>query len=385
MPVAYMHFGGHDLTRPMLMDPGTCAVDPSEYGSLGRVNTYVLASGDVAGTRFLYDKCEDGCIGISAWTEPNLACVGCGAGVAWRTDACGGWQATRLDPSAVCSVSVSVPERSALATAATPGIVPFAWEAASVGFLGAGPGDGSFERDRLLWYERVVACIARLLAASAGGPVLAVGPTARLLASMCASTLEGAGHQGAFQRVEHVRAAGDLGVRRLLAPAEGQEAIRTLSLWSAEASPAPMIRAATWLRDRISQLGVPAPTIALNSVVPVAADASDPTAEDGIRTIRDGWTVNLVPMDEPVWRYLSRVGGADRLLAGTRWHGRGVREEFYRDDLPYGDLIPLDATDIVYRFESMAFYQLARLLAQQPQSTEPWLATVIDKLLHPYR
>lgn len=89
----------HHVNPPRL-EPGTYAVDPAEYGRDRVTGTFVLSPGDVRGTRFVHDLVLIGCWSLAGGI-PCLACEGCGALVAARTDDCRVAQETRLYPSAV--------------------------------------------------------------------------------------------------------------------------------------------------------------------------------------------------------------------------------------------------------------------------------------------
>jgi len=86
--------------NPPLLDPGTYAIDEAAYGRDEVVGTFVLAPGDVCGTRFVQDLVLTGCWSLVGWS-PCVACERCGALVASRTDDCNVAQETRLYPSMV--------------------------------------------------------------------------------------------------------------------------------------------------------------------------------------------------------------------------------------------------------------------------------------------
>lgn len=92
----------HHVNPPRL-SPGTFAVDPVPHGPDRETGTFVMSPGDVRGTRFVHDLVDIGCWSLVGW-DPCLACDGCGALVASRTDDCHVAQETRFFPSVVARV-----------------------------------------------------------------------------------------------------------------------------------------------------------------------------------------------------------------------------------------------------------------------------------------
>lgn len=90
----------HHHVNPPLLDPGTYVIDEAGYGHDQVVGTFVLSPGDVRGTRFVHDLVHTGCWSLVGW-NPCVACEGCGALVASRTDDCGVAQETRCYPAMV--------------------------------------------------------------------------------------------------------------------------------------------------------------------------------------------------------------------------------------------------------------------------------------------
>ncbi|ABP53975.1 hypothetical protein Strop_1509 [Salinispora tropica CNB-440] len=90
----------HHHVNPPLLDPGTYVIDEAGYGHDQVVGTFVLSPGDVRGTRFVHDLVHTGCWSLVGW-NPCVACEGCGALVASRTDDCGVAQETRFYPAMV--------------------------------------------------------------------------------------------------------------------------------------------------------------------------------------------------------------------------------------------------------------------------------------------
>ncbi|GGX08899.1 hypothetical protein GCM10010297_32990 [Streptomyces malachitofuscus] len=118
---------GNGVQLPVLMEAGTFAVDPDPWGgpwrlwdevepgeaeargiyapvhalSDGTAGAYVIAPGDVRGTRLILEKRDGACCGLDGADGPNLACEACGLPVATRVDDCSLWQAVRLGSDAV--------------------------------------------------------------------------------------------------------------------------------------------------------------------------------------------------------------------------------------------------------------------------------------------
>jgi len=90
----------HHHVNPPRLEPGSYAVDPAPHGRDQVVGTFVLSPGDVRGTRFVHDLVEVGCWSLTGW-HACMACEGCDALVASRTDDCNVAQETRLYPSMV--------------------------------------------------------------------------------------------------------------------------------------------------------------------------------------------------------------------------------------------------------------------------------------------
>jgi hypothetical protein len=112
---------------PVLMEPGTFAVDPERWGppwrrweeldpgeaeargvyapvhalSDGAPGAVVIAPGDVRGTRLMPEMSGGACCGLDGRDGPNMACLGCGLAVATRIDDCSLWQAVWLAPESV--------------------------------------------------------------------------------------------------------------------------------------------------------------------------------------------------------------------------------------------------------------------------------------------
>ncbi|MFF4948190.1 hypothetical protein [Streptomyces chattanoogensis] len=176
---------GNGVLLPVLMEPGTYAVDPkpagppwrrwSEVGaeeaaaqgvfapvyavSFGPPGAIVVAPGDTRGTVLIPDRCGGYCCGLDGSDGPNLACAQCGRAVATRIDDCSLWQAVWFEPLAVRRLADEDPDdRTA------------DWEVLAQQRQGLPPVDPSGAWSRQ-WEAAVGAALAHLLAASAGAPV----------------------------------------------------------------------------------------------------------------------------------------------------------------------------------------------------------------------
>ncbi|WP_129307601.1 hypothetical protein [Streptomyces sp. L2] len=133
LPVHARQTYGNGLQLPVLMEPGTFAVDPEPSGppwrtweeagpdeaaargvyapvhslSYGPPGSVVIAPGDVRGTLLVPEKSGTACCGLAGADGPNMICEACGLAVATRIDDCSAWQAVWLDPGAVHRVPVA--------------------------------------------------------------------------------------------------------------------------------------------------------------------------------------------------------------------------------------------------------------------------------------
>lgn len=118
---------GNGIQLPVLMEPGTFAVDPEPWGppwrrweeipaqeaaargvyapvhalSDGAPGAVVIAPGDTRNTLLIPEKRGGACCGMDGADGPNMACEACGLPVASRIDDCSLWQAVWLAPDAV--------------------------------------------------------------------------------------------------------------------------------------------------------------------------------------------------------------------------------------------------------------------------------------------
>ncbi|TJZ54367.1 hypothetical protein FCH28_14590 [Streptomyces piniterrae] len=182
LPVHTHQKWGNGVLLPVLMDPGTYAVDPepsgppwrrwSEVGadeaaargvfapvyglSYGAPGAIVMAPGDTRGTVLIPERCGGFCCGLDGRDGPNLACEQCGRAVATRIDDCSLWQTVWFAPDAVRGLHTDEP--AGWTTAALPER------------QGPPPADQS-GRWSPQWEAAVGAGLAYLLAASSGTPV----------------------------------------------------------------------------------------------------------------------------------------------------------------------------------------------------------------------
>ncbi|MFI8952870.1 hypothetical protein ACIGO6_41300 [Streptomyces sp. NPDC053750] len=125
-PHAHQRYG-NGVQLPVLMEPGTFAVEPELWGppwrrgedadpsqmtapgihasvdrhSDGAPGSVVIAPGDTRGTMLIPEKSSGHCCGLDGADGPNMACEACGLPVASRIDDCSLWQAVWLAPNAV--------------------------------------------------------------------------------------------------------------------------------------------------------------------------------------------------------------------------------------------------------------------------------------------
>ncbi|MDT9690158.1 hypothetical protein Q5762_17795 [Streptomyces sp. P9(2023)] len=176
---------GNGVLLPVLMEPGTYAVEPEPYGppwrtwsdvgeeeaaargvfapvhalSYGDRGAIVVAPGDTRGTVLIPERCGGYCCGLDGGDGPNLACEQCGRAVATRVDDCSLWQAVWFAPHAVRRLGDDAPAGRDLG-----------WEVLARPGWGAPPVDLSGVWSRR-WEAVVGAGLAHLVAASGGTPV----------------------------------------------------------------------------------------------------------------------------------------------------------------------------------------------------------------------
>ncbi|MFG2960404.1 hypothetical protein ACGF5O_42630 [Streptomyces sp. NPDC048291] len=193
---AHQHYG-NGIQLPVLMEPGTFAVDPDPWGppwrpwdeitpgeaeargihapvltlSGGAPGATVVAPGDTRGTRLIPGKDSGYCCGLDGADGPNMACEACGLAVATRIDDCSLWQAVWLAPDAVRRRRVEGAGAAALTWTellaedrSTPPYEPIAtW--------GGRFGSDHFWSWSPRWEAAAGRALAHLLAASEGRPV----------------------------------------------------------------------------------------------------------------------------------------------------------------------------------------------------------------------
>jgi hypothetical protein len=293
--------------RSLLMEAGTYAVDPHESYDFPDVRgTYLLAPGDVHGTRFVIENCGDGCIGFAPERGGNLACAACGTMVGSRMDACGAWQFTRLLPVAVRRIRVG----DAAVDPASCDLAQFAWQNTYRDTFGEGPGEsGEDPRADALWREAVIVCLVKATGKAIRGAhvdagtgdhdlVVFVGAQSAALSLLAGVLLD-------RERVRHVD-----DVDRLR-PSLSELADAAVTLVSLE---------------RSARL-VTAQARRLPSAVAVNVRPDDVPPSQGPQTL-----VREVALDGAIWRFLVRAAGVDRTMSGTRWRKAGLAAATYRDD-----------------------------------------------------
>ncbi|MGW4054667.1 hypothetical protein ACWENA_27975 [Streptomyces sp. NPDC004779] len=197
LPVHAHQKYGNGIQLPVLMEPGTFAVDPEPWGppwrtweevppdeatargihapvhalSGGAAGAIVIAPGDARGTLLIPENRGGYCCGLDGADGPNMACEACGLPVASRIDDCSLWQAVWLAPDAVrrlpvdgASAPLSWPEVLAEGKA-TPPVEPITarWESP--------PGRNHWWSWSPRWEAAAGQALAHLLAASEGRPV----------------------------------------------------------------------------------------------------------------------------------------------------------------------------------------------------------------------
>ncbi|MFJ6099672.1 hypothetical protein ACIQHY_01485 [Streptomyces sp. NPDC092359] len=198
LPVHARQKYGNGTRLPVLMEPGTFAVDPEPSGppwrsweelrpgeaaarglhapvrqlSDGPPGAVLIAPGDALGTVLVPERCGGNCCGIDGTDGPNMACGACGLPVATRIDECSLWQVVRLVPDAV----TSAPSHTANGDGADA--APLSWAEALRQEEGTPPvepvtlwgGDHMWSWSPR-WEAAAGRALAHLLAASGGRPV----------------------------------------------------------------------------------------------------------------------------------------------------------------------------------------------------------------------
>lgn len=204
LPVHAHQSYGNGVQLPVLMEPGTFAVDPEPFGppwrtwdeigpevaaargiyapvralSDGAPGASAVAPGDNRGTRLLPEKSGGACCGLDGADGPNMVCEACGLPVASRIDDCSLWQVVWLAPKAVRRRRVSTTEAprtwaEVVETGrSTPPVEP-------IGRWGMPLGTYHYWSWSPQWAAAAGRALAHLLAASAGGPVTVPSGLAR--------------------------------------------------------------------------------------------------------------------------------------------------------------------------------------------------------------
>ncbi|MEV5597132.1 hypothetical protein [Streptomyces sp. NPDC052496] len=200
LPVHAHQKYGNGLQLPVLMEPGTFAVDPEPWGppwrtwdeippdeaaargvhapvhtlSDGAPGAIVIAPGDARGAVLVPENRGGGyCCGLDGAGGPNMACAQCALPVASRIDDCSLWQAIWLAPNAVRRLPVDGAEAAPCSWTellaegeGTPPFEPIArWGAR------AGHGSTAFWSWSPRWEAAAGRALAHLLVASEGRPV----------------------------------------------------------------------------------------------------------------------------------------------------------------------------------------------------------------------
>ncbi|WP_327351801.1 hypothetical protein [Streptomyces sp. NBC_01304] len=196
LPVHAHQKFGNGLQLPVLMEPGTFAVEPEPWGppwrrwaeldpdeaesrgiyapvwglSDGAPGAIVTAPGDTRNTVLIPDRRGGACCGMDGGDGPNMACAACGLPVATRIDDCSLWQAVWLAPDAVHQRPVDTADDAAMSWAElmaegkrTP---PF--EPITNSWGGSRLGSDRCWKWSPLWEAAAGRALAHLLAASEG-------------------------------------------------------------------------------------------------------------------------------------------------------------------------------------------------------------------------
>ncbi|MFE3247203.1 hypothetical protein [Streptomyces sp. NPDC059209] len=197
LPVHARQKYGNGAQLPLLMEPGTFAVDPDPWGGPWRMwdeidpgeaeargiyapvyalsdsapGASVIAPGDIRGTRLIPEKLGGACCGLDGADGPNMDCEACGLPVATRVDDCSLWQAIRLSPDAVRRVPADGihPVHRSWAELAEKGqaIPPFE----PIATWGGPSGSNHYWSWSPRWEAAAGQALAHLLIASQGEPV----------------------------------------------------------------------------------------------------------------------------------------------------------------------------------------------------------------------
>lgn len=132
---------------------------------------FVIAPGDVRGTRMIPEMSGGACCGLDGADGPNMACETCDLPVATRIDDCSLWQAVRLSPDVVHRVLVEGVHPAPLSWAdliekgeSTPPLEP-------ISTWGGRSGTSHYWSWSPQWEAAAGHALAHLLAASEGRPV----------------------------------------------------------------------------------------------------------------------------------------------------------------------------------------------------------------------
>ncbi|MET4926928.1 hypothetical protein P3L51_32020 [Streptomyces sp. PSRA5] len=199
LPVHARQSYGNGAQLPVLMEPGTFAVDPEPWGlprrmwedvdpdeaaargiyapvhslSDGVAGAIATAPGDTRGTLLIPENGSGACCGLGGGAGPNMVCEECGLPVATRVDDCSQWQVVWLAPNAVSRRPVEgtdtddTPHSWAELMAAGKRTPPFE----SIPRWGDRPGAYDFCSWSPQWEAAAGRALAHLLVASRGGPV----------------------------------------------------------------------------------------------------------------------------------------------------------------------------------------------------------------------
>ncbi|MEE1831449.1 hypothetical protein [Streptomyces sp. SP17KL33] len=366
LPVHAHQKYGNGMQLPVLMEPGTFAVEtepsgppwrrweeidpdepaargihaPVEFLSDGPPGAVVIAPGDVRATRLIPEKAGGYCCGLDGADGPNMACEACGLPVASRIDDCSLWQAVWLAPNAVHRrrVGDAVPPLSWSELMETPLITP---PSEPIATWGGRAGTTHWWSWSPQWEAAAGRALAHLLAASERRPVAVPdGPTAEVFRRALDALLPAGPPELRAALAGPGRPAADTDADLLLVPVHPQ----TGELWT------PLSE-----NGRSSGTGTP------SSGSSGAAAAPTPVAPAD----------RSVPLPFGVWRWLAFPEPSPPVPTSSGRHAELLR------DYP-AEPRPLHP----FRIDSGVFrHTLVRL----PAARSPWLREILADLIHHMR
>lgn len=331
LPVHAHQQYGNGLQLPVLMEPGTFAVEPEPWGppwrrweeigpdeaaargvhapvhglSDGAPGAIVIAPGDTRGVVLIPERRGGACCGLAAGDGPNTACAACGLPVASRIDDCSLWQAMWLAPDAVRRIPVEGTDAGPLSWAELmakgKGVSPFE------PITGWGSPSGASERWSWSpqWVAAAGSALAHLLAASEGRAVAVPDGLAARMFQRPLDALLPAGPAGRAVLAGPGQAAVAADADILLVPSHPQ----TGELWdpagSASAAPRHLVPLpfGVWFRLVFPEPQLPVPASRLMPDDVLRDDPPPPAVDDDFRFDRGAFhrTLARLPAVRSPW------------------------------------------------------------------------------------